>query len=192
LEGLIVNADSPAGSQDQVLGSVSGPDPSGVAGVAAPSPSPSPAPAPTTEWDAAARAAHYAAGGYSVAAVQALAAPSAPLQPATWQDWAYYLKNALKAGREPAELFGEMQARGCPQQPSYTLMREVVDGLAHSAQQEMVTGAGLVALGVVITVVTYNFASSGGGTYIMMWGPIVFGGFILLRGIWNWLRVPRY
>lgn len=183
-----MNANPPAGGQDMVPGSAPGQG-WNVTGSVTPEPSPAPT---QPQWDAAARAAHYSAGGYSTAGVQALATPSAPLQQSTWQDWAYYLKNAIKAGREPAELLREMQARGCPEQPSYALMRDVVNGVHQAVRQEMLTGGALLAVGLGVTFFTYTMASSGGGSYLLFWGPLVFGGFILLRGIWNWTRLPRY
>jgi hypothetical protein len=40
----------------------------------------------------------------------------------------------------------------------------------------MLFGAALIVLGVVVTVVTYKSAeSSGGGTYFVMWGPVIVG-----------------
>jgi hypothetical protein len=41
--------------------------------------------------------------------------------------------------------------------------------------------------GTVVTLVTYA-AASGGGTYIIAWGAIIFGAFQFFRGLWQWLR----
>jgi len=48
----------------------------------------------------------------------------------------------------------------------------------------MVIGGLICAVGIAVTAVTYNDAvSSGGGTYIVAWGAIVFGGIRFLRGL---------
>jgi len=52
---------------------------------------------------------------------------------------------------------------------------------------DIVIGGLLVVLGVVITVVTYQDAS-GGGTYIVAWGPVVYGAARLFRGLVNLAR----
>jgi len=49
---------------------------------------------------------------------------------------------------------------------------------------DMVIGGLICAVGIAVTAVTYNDAvSSGGGTYIVAWGAIVFGGIRFLRGL---------
>ncbi|MGZ6267647.1 MAG: hypothetical protein ACXWNR_03685 [Candidatus Limnocylindrales bacterium] len=49
---------------------------------------------------------------------------------------------------------------------------------------DMVIGGLICAGGVVVTLATYNAAaSSGGGSYIIAWGAIVFGGLRFLRGL---------
>jgi hypothetical protein len=49
---------------------------------------------------------------------------------------------------------------------------------------DMVIGGLICAVGVVVTLATYNeAASNGGGSYIIAWGAIVFGGIRFLRGV---------
>ena len=53
------------------------------------------------------------------------------------------------------------------------------------ANRQLLTGAIVFAIGLVVTLVTYSSASSGrgGGTYIVAWGPMVFGALRMFRGI---------
>jgi hypothetical protein len=53
------------------------------------------------------------------------------------------------------------------------------------ANRQLLTGAIVFAIGLVVTLVTYSSASSGrgGGTYIVAWGPMVFGGLRMFRGL---------
>ena len=46
-------------------------------------------------------------------------------------------------------------------------------------------GAGMLALGLVITLGTYSAASSGGGHYVITSGLIMVGGWLVLKGLWR-------
>ena len=142
--------------------------------------------------DKAALAAHYSAGGFASVGYQPSSLPSAPLVPANWSTWDFYVRNQLKAGRRPAEVLGDMQRAACPEQPSYSLMNHVVQEMRKSVYQELGSGIGLIGLGVVVTLVTMNVAeSAGGGTYLVMYGPVLAGAFMLLQGVMHWLKLPR-
>ena len=60
---------------------------------------------------------------------------------------------------------------------------------AHKRSQgttQMLVGGGLVILGIVITSVTHDAAvSNGGGTYVVAYGPIVFGVIRFFQGLFN-------
>lgn len=51
-----------------------------------------------------------------------------------------------------------------------------------TAIRDIVVGGALCAFGVAITALTFS-AAQGGGTYVIAWGPAVFGGFQFLRGL---------
>jgi hypothetical protein len=61
------------------------------------------------------------------------------------------------------------------------------------AVRQVVTGSILFAVGLLITVVTLSHAesSSGGGTYIVFWGPMLAGLVILIRGLLAMSRSRR-
>ena len=52
-----------------------------------------------------------------------------------------------------------------------------------AAMQAMLYGGGVCAVGILLTVLTYTFADYLGGTYVVTWGAILFGGLQFLRGV---------
>ena len=44
-------------------------------------------------------------------------------------------------------------------------------------------GLVLLVIGIIVTAVTYDSASREGGTYIIAWGPMVFGAIRLFKGL---------
>jgi hypothetical protein len=52
-----------------------------------------------------------------------------------------------------------------------------------AAQRDMAVGALLCLAGIVVTVVTFSAAVGSGGVYLIMWGPVVYGGFRFIRGL---------
>jgi len=52
------------------------------------------------------------------------------------------------------------------------------------ANRDMLFGALWFIGGIVITAVTYS-AASGGGTYVVTWGAIIFGAFQFIKGLIN-------
>ena len=55
------------------------------------------------------------------------------------------------------------------------------------ARKNMAYGAIWCIGGTLVTALTYQAASEGGGHYIIAWGAIVFGGFQFLRGLAQFL-----
>jgi uncharacterized membrane protein YvbJ len=47
---------------------------------------------------------------------------------------------------------------------------------------EIVAGAIMLLIGVVLTWITYE-AASGGGTYFVFWGLIIYGGYKVIKGL---------
>jgi len=54
-----------------------------------------------------------------------------------------------------------------------------------SAGADILIGLVLCLLGIVITVATYNSASRSGGTYVVAYGPIIFGAIRFFKGLAN-------
>jgi len=49
--------------------------------------------------------------------------------------------------------------------------------------RQLAIGAGLFAIGLFLTVVTYSAAESGGGHYVLAWGPMVYGAIRFFRAL---------
>jgi hypothetical protein len=54
-----------------------------------------------------------------------------------------------------------------------------------SAHREITSGAILLVAGLAITLFTYGSVSSGGGTYVIAYGPMIVGAIRLVRGLMN-------
>ncbi|MCR5645235.1 MAG: hypothetical protein K6F96_02425 [Bacteroidales bacterium] len=52
-----------------------------------------------------------------------------------------------------------------------------------SGQHEIIEGGIALAIGLGITIITYKQASSGGGSYVVAWGAILFGAIELIKGL---------
>jgi hypothetical protein len=51
------------------------------------------------------------------------------------------------------------------------------------AMKQIGIGAAIFLVGLIITIATYSNASSGGGTYIVAWGPMILGIIWVVRGL---------
>ena len=82
------------------------------------------------------------------------------------------------ASRAPqTQVMNYAQPRPAVRQQSYA---SAGDRSRHVTQ--MLVGGGLLAIGLVITVVSFSAASNTGGTYFLCWGPILFGAIRLITG----------
>jgi hypothetical protein len=57
-----------------------------------------------------------------------------------------------------------------------------------TARRNMLVGFLWCAGGLAITAITYSSASGSGGTYVVTWGAIIFGGFQFLQGLVQYLQ----
>jgi hypothetical protein len=95
-------------------------------------------------------------------------------------------------GQAPGSPYGQPQpgTYGPPQpfgqpQPGPMGMPGLANMARRRAVRQVITGSIVFAVGLLITVVTLSHAesSSGGGTYIVFWGPMIAGLVILVRGL---------
>jgi hypothetical protein len=62
--------------------------------------------------------------------------------------------------------------------------RQLIEAERRSAKQrDLMYGGVLLALGLIITLVTYDSASRQGGTYVIAYGPMIYGVIRLFRGL---------
>jgi hypothetical protein len=54
--------------------------------------------------------------------------------------------------------------------------------------RQMLYGVLWAVGGTLVTIFTYSAASSGGGTYVIAWGAIIFGIVDFIRGLIGWLK----
>jgi hypothetical protein len=52
-----------------------------------------------------------------------------------------------------------------------------------AAQRDMLIGAAFCVVGIFVTIFTYSLAADSGGTYLIMWGPAVYGAFRFFKGL---------
>ncbi len=93
----------------------------------------------------------------------------------------------MKAGKSTYQVEQALEEKGLTPEAA----RIVVDRLSQArsktssdaATRHMAIGGIICVIGIVVTVATYSAASSGGGTYVVAWGAIIYGGWQFLRGL---------
>ena len=61
----------------------------------------------------------------------------------------------------------------------------VADGVRADGRMDLVLGGGIIAIGLIVTFVTYSIAESQGGSYVIATGAFLFGGLRILRGAYR-------
>jgi hypothetical protein len=120
--------------------------------------------------------------------------PSYGLQPQVRSrlQWGAYLRARLDAGQPLPQLLSEMAVSGIGQADAYFLVAEVARAMRKRALGFFVVGGIAVLVGLLVTFATLQAAQSGGGrTYIVWWGPVIFGGMAAIYGLRLLSRVPR-
>jgi lipopolysaccharide export LptBFGC system permease protein LptF len=85
-----------------------------------------------------------------------------------------------------------MAVSGIGQADAYFLVAEVARAMRKRALGFFVVGGIAVLVGLLVTFATLQAAQSGGGrTYIVWWGPVIFGGMAAIYGLRLLSRVPR-
>ena len=96
----------------------------------------------------------------------------------------------LASGVGPHLVEQELMQQGLDPQSARTVVSELSrvksSALRSAGLKNMGIGALFCIGGIIATVVTYSIASeSGGGTYIIAWGPAIFGGIQFFRGLFQ-------
>jgi hypothetical protein len=97
-------------------------------------------------------------------------------------------------GQQPDAGFAQQPAPGYGQPsnpyvaPGYATPNQMAPGslaavVRKRAMRQVAIGAGIFLVGLVITIATYSSASSGGGTYVVLWGPMILGIIWVIRGL---------
>jgi hypothetical protein len=100
-----------------------------------------------------------------------------------------YAAQLMKAGQSSSSIVDALTKKGL--EPA--VAQKVVDNLQqartkavrNNAGRDMLVGAAICVVGIVVTVATYAAASSSrtGGSYFVAWGAIIFGAIQFFRGL---------
>lgn len=97
-----------------------------------------------------------------------------------------YLWVEKENGRTNAELLEELKARGVGEESARSMLmllktraKENYD--AHTSN--MIRGGVFCLIGLAVTAFTYASAMNGGGSYVVAWGAIIFGGIRFFSGL---------
>jgi hypothetical protein len=95
-------------------------------------------------------------------------------------------------GVAPSRIEKVLTERGLDAEAAATVVGKLEQTRAGAARQagkrNMLFGASWCIGGIVVTAITYEAASQSGGTYVIAWGAIVFGGIQFLHGLFQSAR----
>lgn len=105
----------------------------------------------------------------------------------TNEDWLYTL-NEKRSGATNADLLTGLTARGVNASTANIMIssiKKMALALRKKTYRQIAWGSFLFVVGCFITFGSYASAAEGGGRYLIMYGPILFGGARSLRGLMN-------
>jgi hypothetical protein len=101
-----------------------------------------------------------------------------------------YAANLMKDGASELQIESKLMEKGLDQQSASIVVRNLArlrsNAVKDAGKKNMLFGALWCIGGLVVTAVTYS-AASGGGTYIVAWGAIIFGAIQFFRGVFQYL-----
>lgn len=105
------------------------------------------------------------------------------------QDVYNYAAQRIASGASHAAVEQDLMQKGLDPQSARTVVTELSrvksSAMRSSGLKNMAIGGLFCIGGIVATVVTYGMASESGGTYIIAWGPAIFGGIQFFRGLFQ-------
>ncbi len=105
------------------------------------------------------------------------------------QIYAYAADLLVRQNKPDYEVVHLLQQRGLNEANAQVIVNNIVDQVTiakkRKAKKDMLYGALWCVGGIIITVGTYS-AASNGGSYVITWGAIIFGGIQLFKGILNY------
>ncbi len=105
---------------------------------------------------------------------------------ATTQSLPQTIATAIGRGKSRQEVLAILCNSGIPMPHAEAMVEEAVKihkpTLQQAALKELGAGVLLFLIGLVITVGTYSMAS-GGGMYVISWGPMAFGAIRAVKGL---------
>jgi hypothetical protein len=93
----------------------------------------------------------------------------------------------MQQGVPPPEIERNLIEQGLDADVARTVVGNLLQArskaVKEAGQKNVLYGALWCAGGILVTVLTYSAAAEGGGTYVVAWGAILFGGIQLVRGL---------
>jgi hypothetical protein len=115
-------------------------------------------------------------------------------------DLTHAVASELAQDKKPEKIVQELVKQGWPEDEAATFVRRVADALqeyqdspearrmlASKYARQMVYGIFWAVGGTAVTIWTYATAT-GGGSYVVAWGAIVFGIIAFFRGLFGWMK----
>jgi hypothetical protein len=92
----------------------------------------------------------------------------------------------MRSGVSPQQIQALLVEKGLDQSSAATVVSQLTEirskAIREASNKDMLYGALWCIGGIVVTVATLS-AASGGGTYVVAWGAILFGGIQFFRGL---------
>jgi ferric-dicitrate binding protein FerR (iron transport regulator) len=115
--------------------------------------------------------------------------PGAPSQPRTARQWRAYAEDCLARGASSDRVAADIAAQGCPWDQAEAAVHEARAGRRRSANAVIGCSAAAALVGFLVTVGTFIAATeTGGGTYLIWWGPMLLGVIGIIIGLARKLR----
>jgi len=96
--------------------------------------------------------------------------------------------NYLVSGKSAEEVIPHMIARGMPEGEAKAVVsqfrQEIAQAKLDKAKKDVLYGGLWCGGGLIVSILSYS-AASGGGTYFMFWGAVIFGAIQFFRGLSN-------
>jgi hypothetical protein len=106
----------------------------------------------------------------------------------------------LAQGKRPARIIKDLEKQGLSNENATALVSqgqqtlqvylqspEGRQAMVAKYKRAMLSGVLWAVGGIIVTIVTYQLASSG-GTYVIAWGAVIFGIYDFVRGLIGWLK----
>lgn len=98
-----------------------------------------------------------------------------------------FVAEQMHNGVAPSEIKKVLIENGLSEETAATVINNMKEAQAQAhkeaGKKNMIFGALWCIGGILVTALTYQAASSGGGSYVVAWGAIVFGAIQFFRGV---------
>lgn len=100
-----------------------------------------------------------------------------------------YAAQQLGAGVAPSQVINELVAGGLTQPDAQLVVRQLRQHQTKAKQEagkkNMLHGALWCLGGLAVTIFSYQAAASGGGSYVVAWGAVIFGAIQFFQGLFQ-------